>query len=98
MESIDSFDSDGRGRARDIQGHDGEDCAGDRGEVVGSDGGETPCPHPHYASIPPPSCRGVEGDMEIVEEGSLKFLPQTDAARLRAGGRRDINDNKNERV
>ena len=36
--------------------------------------------------------------MEILEEGSLKFLPQTDADRLRAGGNRDIDDNKNERV
>ena len=33
-----------------------------------------------------------------MEEGSLEFLPQTDAAGLRAGGRRDIDDNKNERV
>ena len=46
----------------------------------------------------PPVGRGVEGDMKIVEEGSLEFLPQTDAAGLRAGGRRDIDDNKNERV
>ena len=28
----------------------------------------------------------------------MDFLPQTDAATLRAGGRRDIDDNKNERV
>ena len=33
-----------------------------------------------------------------MEEGSLVFLPQTDAAGLRAGGRRDIDDNKNEIV
>ena len=33
-----------------------------------------------------------------MEEGSLEFLPQTDAAGLRAGGRRDIEENKNERV
>ena len=31
-----------------------------------------------------------------MEEGSLVFLPQTDAAGLRAGGRQDIDDNKNE--
>ena len=31
-----------------------------------------------------------------MEEGSLEFLPQTDAAGLRDGGRRDIDDNKNE--
>ena len=36
--------------------------------------------------------------MKRAEEGSLELLPQTDAARLRAGGRRDIDDNKNERV
>ena len=46
----------------------------------------------------PPVGRGVEGDMKRVEEGSLEFLPQTDAAGLRAGGRRDIDDNKNEIV
>ena len=28
----------------------------------------------------------------------MEFLPQTDAAGLRAGGRRDIDDNNNERV
>ena len=33
-----------------------------------------------------------------MEEGSLGFLPQTDAAGLRAGGRRDIDDNNNEKV
>ena len=32
-----------------------------------------------------------------MEEGSLNFLPQNDAARLRSGGRRDIDENKNER-
>ena len=36
--------------------------------------------------------------MKRVEEVSLKFLPQNDAAGLRAGGRQDIDDNKNERV
>ena len=36
--------------------------------------------------------------MKILEEVSLEFLPQTDAAGLRAGGRRDIDENKNERV
>ena len=36
--------------------------------------------------------------MRIVEEGYLEFLPQTDAAGLRAGGRQDIDDNNNERV
>ena len=36
--------------------------------------------------------------MKIVEEGSLELLPQTDAAGLRASGRRYIDDNKNERV
>ena len=46
MEEISSCDADGHSRVHDIQGHDGEDCAGDIGEVVGSDGGETPCPPP----------------------------------------------------
>ena len=36
--------------------------------------------------------------MKRAEEGSLEFLPQNDATRLRAGRRRDIDDNKNERV
>ena len=36
--------------------------------------------------------------MEIVEEGSMEFLPQTDASGLRAGGKQDIDENKNERV
>ena len=36
--------------------------------------------------------------MKIVEEGSLDFLPQTDAAVLQDGGRQDIDDNNNERV
>ena len=49
MEGIASCDADVCGRARDPRGHDGEDCSGDRGEVVGSDGGEPPCPHPHDA-------------------------------------------------
>ena len=44
MEGISGCDVDGRGRARDTQGHDGEGCARDRGEVVVSDGGEPPCP------------------------------------------------------
>ena len=33
-----------------------------------------------------------------MEEGSLGFLTQTDAVGLRAGGRRDIYENNNERV
>ena len=40
MEGITSCDAYGRGKARDTQGHDGEECAGDRSEVVGSDGGD----------------------------------------------------------
>ena len=36
--------------------------------------------------------------MKIEEGGSLEFPPQNYAAGLRAGGRRDINDNKNEIV
>ena len=36
--------------------------------------------------------------MKRVEEGSLEFLPQTDAVGLQAIGRRDIDYNKNERV
>ena len=98
MDGIASCDADFRSRAHDIQGHYGVDCAGDRGEVVGSDGGEPPFPHPPDASIYSPVDREAEGDMEIVEEGYLEFLPQTDAAGLQAGRRRDIDDNKNKRV
>ena len=36
--------------------------------------------------------------MKRVEEGYLEFLTQTDASGLRAGGRKDIDYNKNERV
>ena len=36
--------------------------------------------------------------MKRLEEGSLEFLPQTDAAGLRAVGRQDIDDNNNEIV
>ena len=67
MEGIASCDADGRVRARDPRGHGGEDCAGDRGEVVGSYGGERPCPHPPDASIFSPGGRGVKGDMKRVE-------------------------------
>ena len=67
MEGIDIFDEDGRGKAHDPRGHDGEYCAGDRGEVVGSDGCEPPCPHPPDASVSYPDGRGVEGDMKILE-------------------------------
>ena len=98
MEGIASFDADGRVRAHDPRGHDGEDWAGDRGEVVGSHRGEPPCTHPPDASISYPGGRGFEGDMERVDEGHLDFLPQTDAAGLQAGGKRDIDDNKNERM
>ena len=55
-------------------------------------------PHPTDASISSPGGRGVKDDMKRVEGGSLEFLPQTDAAGLRVGGRRDIDDNKNEIV
>ena len=98
MEGIASCDVDGRGRACDTWGHDREYCVGDICEVVGSDGCEPPFPHPPDAYISSPGGRGVKGDTKIVEEGSLEFLPQTDASGLRAGGRRDIYDNKNERV
>ena len=98
MEGIASCDADFRSRARDPWGHDEEDCTGDRGEVVGSDGGDPPCPHTPDASSYSPGGRGVKGDMKIVEEGSMDFLPQTYAAELRAGGRQDIDDNKNEKV
>ena len=98
MKGIASCDADGRGRAHGPRGHDGEDCSGDRGEVVVSDGGETPCPHPPDASIPSPGCIWVKGNMKRLEEGSQEFLPQTDRAGLLAGGRQDIDDNKNERV
>ena len=98
MEGIASCDAYGRGRAHDSWGHDGEDCARDRGEVLGNDGGEPPCTHPSDASISYPGDRGVEGNMKRVEEGFLEFLPKTDAAGLRAGGRQEIDDNKNERV
>ena len=46
MEGIDSCDVDGGGRARDPQGHGREEYSGDRGEVVGSDVGDPPFPHP----------------------------------------------------
>ena len=36
--------------------------------------------------------------MKRLEEGSLEFLPQTDAAGSRASRKRDIDDNKNERL
>ena len=67
MEGIDSCGADGRGRTRDPQGHYGEDCAGDRGKVVGSEGGETPCLGLPDASIYSPGGRGVKGDMKRVE-------------------------------
>ena len=96
IEGIASCDADGRGRARDPRVHDREDCSGERGEVLGSDGDDPPYPHPLDATISSPSGRGVEGDMKRVEEGSLEFLQKTDAARLRSSGRRDIDNNKNE--
>ena len=67
MEGVSSCDAYGQGRARDPRVHDREDCAGDRGEVVGSDEGEPPCPHPPDASISSPGVRGVGGNMKIVE-------------------------------
>ena len=67
MEGIDSCDADGRGRVNDPRGHDGEYCAGGRGEFVGSDGGEPPLPHPPDASISSPGGRGVKGDIKRVE-------------------------------
>ena len=98
MEEIASCDADGCGSARDPRLHDGEDCAGDRGELVGSDGGEPPYPHPPDASIYSPGGRGVKGDMKRVVEGYMEFLPQTDASGLRAGVSQNVDDNKNERV
>ena len=71
MEVIDSCDAYGRGRARDPWGHDGEDCAGHRGEVVGSNGCEPPFPHPPDASIYYPGGRWVKCDMKRLEEVSL---------------------------
>ena len=98
MEGIDSCDAYGHGRARDIQGHDGEDCAKYRSEFVGSDGGEPPFPQPPDSSIYPHGGRRVDSDMKRLEEGSMDFLHQTDASVLRSGGRQDIDDNKNEIV
>ena len=63
MERIASSYADGRGRPRDTQGHDIEGCAGDRGDVVGSDGSEPPFPHQPDASISSPDGRGLEGDI-----------------------------------
>ena len=80
MEEIVSCYADDRGRERDPRVHDGKDCAGYRCEVIGGDGGESPFPHPTDASISSPVVRGVEGDMKILKEGSLEFLPQTDAS------------------
>ena len=82
MEVVASCDTYGHGRARDPRGHDRADCAGDRGEVVGSDGGDPPFPHPPDAYIYYPGGREVKGNMKRVEEGYLEFLPQTDASRL----------------
>ena len=82
MMGISSCDAYGRVRARDPWGHDGEDCSGNIGEVVGSDRGDPPFPHPPDASISPRGGRGVEGEMKRMEEGYLEFLPQTAAARL----------------
>ena len=98
MERIASSYADGRGRPRDTQGHDREGCAGDRGDVVGSDGSEPPFPHQPDASISSPGGRQLKGDMKIVEEDSLEFLPQTDASGFRASGRWDIDDNNNKIV
>ena len=98
MEGIDSCDADGCGRARDTWGHDRQDCSRDRGEVVGSDRGKPHCPHPPDASISTPGGREAEVDMKRVEEGSLESLNPNDASGLRAGGRRNIDDNNNERV
>ena len=64
IEGIVSCDADGRGRVRDLRVHDEEDCSGDRGEVIGSDGGEPPCPHPPDVSISSPGGRGVNGNMK----------------------------------
>ena len=98
MAEVTSCDADVRGRARDPWSHDREDFTRDRNEVVGSGRGGPPCPHPPYAYIFSLGGILVEGNMKIVEEGSLDFLPHTDAAGLRSGGRQDIGDNKNERV
>ena len=75
MEDIASCDSDGCSRARYPQGHEREECAGDRGEFVGSDGGDPTCPHPPDASTYSPGGKGVEDDMKGAEEGSLELLP-----------------------
>ena len=64
MEGVSSCDTDGGVRVLDTQGHDGEYCDGDRGEVVGSDRGEPPCPNQPDASISSPGGRGLEGDMK----------------------------------
>ena len=71
MEGIDSCDEDGHGRAHVPQGHDGENCAGDRGEVIGIDVGDPPCPHPPDAYISFPGGIWVKGDIKRVEEDSL---------------------------
>ena len=63
-----------------------------------SDASETPLPYPPDVSIYSSGGRGVKGDIKRVEEGYLKLLPLTNAAGLLAGGRRDIDDNKNKRV
>ena len=82
IEGIASCDADGRVRESDPRVHGREDCARDRGEVVGSDRCKPPFHHPHDASISSPGGIGAEGDIKIVEEVSLEFLPQTDAAGL----------------
>ena len=98
MEGISSCDVDVSGRARDPRVHNEENCAGDTGDVVVSDGGENPFSHPPDALIYSPGGIGVKVNMKRVEEGYLEFPPQNYAAGLQAGGRRDIDDNKNERV
>ena len=71
MKGIPSSDADGRSRARDPRVHDGEDCARDRGEVVGGEGGDNPFPQPPDASKSSNGGRGVKGNIKRVEEGSL---------------------------
>ena len=47
IEGIAGCDADRHGMKHDPRGHDGEDCAGDICEVVGSDGGDHPFPYQH---------------------------------------------------
>ena len=63
------------GRSHTTWDHGIKYITGDRGEVVGSDVGEPPCPHPSYHLILSIIGTGTWGDIKKSEEGYLVFPP-----------------------